>query len=144
MSKWKKAINDFLHTVYPPVFGAGFKKEGVEIGRNPNLISFDGRSVYFFGLMEREAAKFLDGLIILNGYTGWLTYILQELFYDEETGDELYGVIFDGLDSGQIKGLPRLSRDSVYQWVETVAPEVEEIKRSLEERRRASHSVPGI
>lgn len=142
MGKWIKAIDDFLHTVHPPVFGAGFKKEGVEIGRNPNLISFDGQSVYFFGLKEREASKLLDGVTVLSGYTGWLTYILQELFYDDETGDDLYGEIFDGLDSGLIKGPPRLSRESLYQWVDTVATEVEEIIRGLEERRREGHTVP--
>ncbi|MFZ5631834.1 MAG: hypothetical protein ACOY40_03235 [Bacillota bacterium] len=136
MAQWRKMVADFLNTIKPPVFGAGFKKEGVDITGHPNLISFDGHSVYFFGLKEAQATRLLDGITMLNGRTGWLAYILQELFYDEETGDGLYGEIFDRIDTGGIKGPPELSGESIYRWVEDVAPEVEEIKRGL---RRTSH-----
>ncbi|MFZ5597953.1 MAG: hypothetical protein ACOY31_13190 [Bacillota bacterium] len=122
---------EFLGIMSPSYFGAGFKKDGVDISNHTNLITFDGQSVYFFGLSEREASGLLDGVTMLSGYKGWLAYILQELFYDETIGEDLYGEIFDGLYSGAIKGPPDLSVDSIYRWVENVADEVESVIERL-------------
>ncbi|MFZ5647027.1 MAG: hypothetical protein ACOY30_05340 [Bacillota bacterium] len=132
MSVWKRMMEDFFGPLNTPLFGAGFRKEGVEINRHPRLISFDGHSVYFFGLKEKEAKELLDGVTMLNGYTGWLAYILQEVFFDERIAGDLYDEIFDGLDSGVINKPARLSSESIFQWVERVAPEVEKIKSRLE------------
>ncbi|MFZ5642317.1 MAG: hypothetical protein ACOY46_01855 [Bacillota bacterium] len=134
MLNWISRYNTFIKTINVPLFGAGFIREGVDIGSYPNFVSFDGTSVYFFGLTEKEASRLLDGITMLNGYTGWLSYILQEIFFDETFGDELYGEIFDGLGRGIIKHPSELSRESLYLWVEDVAPAVEEIKRRLEGR----------
>ncbi|MCL6610552.1 MAG: hypothetical protein K6T66_03310 [Peptococcaceae bacterium] len=128
---WKRAAADFINALRVPVFGAGFRKPGVDVAGHPNLVSFDGESVYFFGLGEKEAARLLDGTTLLNGRTGWLAYMLQEVFYDERAGDELYEALYDGLDSGVLKGPPDLSRESIYRWLEAVAPEVEKIKREV-------------
>ncbi len=128
MLKWKKALDDFFNTIESPVFGAGFKKPGTDVSSHPRLVSFDGHSVYFFGMKEKEAARLLDGITLASGRTGWLAYILQEVFYDDRAGDELYEALFDGLDSGRLKAPGVLSRESIYQWVESIAPEVERIK----------------
>lgn len=127
----KRTVAGFLSTIHVPLFGAGFKKDGVDVSGHPNLITFDGHSVYFFGLREREASGLLDGITLLNGRTGWLAYILQEIFYDDRAGDDLYGEIFDHIAAGNLKGPRELSRESIYRWVESVAPEVEEIKRKI-------------
>lgn len=132
MADWKRAAEGFLSTMRTPVFGAGFRKEGVDINSHPGIISFDGHSAYFFGLKENEAKRYLDDVTMLNGYTGWLAYILQEVFFDESMAEELYGEIFDGLYTGIIRGPDRLSRESIYQWVERSAPEVDRIKGRLE------------
>lgn len=127
----KKFLAGFLSTLRAPVFGAGFKKDGVDVAGHPNLITFDGHSVYFFGLSEREASRLLDGSALLNGFTGWLAYMLQELFYDDGSGEELYGEIFDSLNAGTLKRPGELTRESIYQWVESAAPEVEKIKKKI-------------
>ncbi|MCL6478726.1 MAG: polynucleotide adenylyltransferase [Peptococcaceae bacterium] len=142
MGWWKKKAAEFFSTLNVTIFGAGFRKDGVDITGHPNLISFDGHSVYFFGLREAQAARLLNGITLLNGRTGWLAYILQELFYDEKTGDQLYGEIFDRIESGDIKGPAELSRDSIYRWVEDVAPAVEEIKSRIS-GRISLEKVPG-
>ncbi len=131
MVGWKNLVAGFLTIIRPPVFGAGFKREGVDLAGRPGLISFDGHSFYFFGMSEREAAGLLDGIALLNGYTGWLAYMLQDVFYDEEAGEDLYGEIYDSLAAGVLKGPRELSVESVYRWVESAAPEVEKIKRKL-------------
>ncbi|MHB8158178.1 MAG: hypothetical protein ACYDEQ_12410 [Desulfocucumaceae bacterium] len=133
MGEWKKKMADFMNTINAPIYGAGFVKEGTEVSSHPNLITFDGVSAYFFGLQEHEASDFLDGLTVLNGYMGWLAYILQELFFDESSGEELYEEIYDGLNAGIIKPPQELSRETLYQWVDSVAPQVERIKRRLEQ-----------
>lgn len=124
-----------LNTVQVEVYGAGFKKDGVNIAGHPKMVSFDGFCVYFHGMGEKEAARHLDGITLLNGRTGWLAYILQEAFYEERAGDEFYGEIFDGLASGAIKGPPDLSGESVLRWVEEVAPEVEKIREGIGRRK---------
>lgn len=131
MFNWKAGFSGFMATIKPHTFGAGFIREGVDVAGHPNLLTFDGTSAYFFGLEEREAAKLLDGVTMLNGYTGWLTYILQELFFEEAVGDELYGEIYDRLASGVIKAPPELTRDAVYRWVDEVAAQVERIAGHL-------------
>ncbi|HBV98785.1 MAG: hypothetical protein JL50_11700 [Peptococcaceae bacterium BICA1-7] len=125
MPGWKEKMAHFWETIRPHTFGAGFIRGGVSVVGHPNLVTFDGVSAYFFGLTEKEAARFLDGVTMLSGYTGWLAYMLQELFFDEAVGDDLYGEIFDGLHNGIIKGPPELSVEAVYLWVEDVAPQVE-------------------
>lgn len=131
MPGWKENMAHFIKTIRPHTFGAGFIRGGVALAGHPNLVSFDGISAYFFGLTEKEATRFLDGVTMLSGYTGWLAYILQELFFDEALGDDLYGEIFDGLHAGIIKGPPELSGEAIYQWVEDVAPQVEGILSRL-------------
>jgi len=128
MGKWKGRAADFFLTVNPPVFGAGFKKNGVDVSSHPRLVSFDGNSCYFSGLTQSEAALLLDGVTLLNGYTGWLAYMLQEVFYEDLIGDRLYEEIFDRIDAGLIKKPLDLSRESIYKWVESTAREVEDIK----------------
>lgn len=98
---------------------------------HPNLITFDGHSVYFFGLSQREASRLLDGISLLNGLTGWLAYMLQEIFYDDRAGEELYGEIFDNLSAGILNGPRGLSKEAIYHWVERAAPEVEKIKKKI-------------
>lgn len=131
MPGWKENMANFMETIRPHTFGAGFIRGGVGLAGHPNLVSFDGVSAYFFGLTEKEAARFLDGVTMLSGYTGWLAYILQELFFDEAVGDDLYGEIFDGLHAGIIKGPTELSGEAIYRWVEDVAPQVEGILSRL-------------
>jgi len=131
LSRWKEDIADFLATIKPHTFGAGFIREGVSVAGHPNLLTFDGTSAYFFGLEKREAARFLDGVTMLNGYTGWLAYILQELFFEEAVGDDLYSEIYDALSAGIIKGPPELTGEAVYRWVEDVATQVERIAGRL-------------
>ncbi len=138
--RWRKAAADFFETLRVPVFGAGFIKPGTNPAGHPNLISFDGQSAYFFGLGEKEAARLLDGITLLNGRTGWLAYMLQEVFYDERAGEELYEALFDGIDSGELKGPRELSRESIYRWVESIAPEVERIRKNVIGRRRDPRS----
>lgn len=135
MPDWKRAAADFFNTVRAPVYGAGFRKPGVDLAGHPCLVTFDGHSVYFSGLGEREAARLLDGVTLLNGRTGWLAYILHEVFYDERAGEDLYGALYDGLESGALKGPRNLSGESVYLWVESVAPEVERMRSDLIGRR---------
>jgi len=135
--EWKRTVTGLLKAVQVPLYGAGFKKPEVDITDHPKLLSFDGYSVYFFDLNEKEAAKLLNGITFLNGYNGWLAYILQEVFYDERFGDELYESLLDGLYSGILEIPPHLSRESVYSWVENIAPEVEKLKRMV-------MTLPGI
>lgn len=127
-------LEDFCGALKTAEFGAGFIKEGVDIKNHPGLITFDGHSAYFYGIKEKDARRLLDGVTILNGQTGWLAYMLQDIFFDEKIADDLYGEIFDGLYYGVIKGPPRFSRESIYQWVESVAPEVEKIVSRLKSR----------
>ncbi|MCL5057034.1 MAG: hypothetical protein M1130_03360 [Actinobacteria bacterium] len=125
MPRWKESLANFWETIKPHTFGAGFIRGGVDLAGHPHLVTFDGVSAYFFGLTEREAARFLSGVTMLSGYTGWLAYMLQELFFDEAVGDDLYDEIFDGLHAGVIKGPAELSGEAIYRWVEDVAPGVE-------------------
>lgn len=136
MSPGKSILEDFWGTLGTAVFGAGFIKEGVDVKSHPGLITFDGHSAYFYGLKEREAKKLLEGVTMLNGYTGWLAYILQDIFFDEGIEEDLYGEIFDGLYSGMLQGPAKLSRESIFQWVESAAPQVEKIKSRLSSRLR--------
>lgn len=127
MARWKRAVAGFFNVVHPPLFGAGFRKDNVDVAGHPNLISFDGCSVYFFGLRKIEADRLLDGVTLLNGRTGWLAYMLQELYYDQYIGDNLYGEIYSSIDSGAIPAPPEITCESIYRWVEDVAQEVEKI-----------------
>lgn len=127
----KKSVTGFLNALGAPVYGAGFKKDGLNIEDHPNLISFDGHSVYFSGLGEKEAARLLDEVALLNGRTGWLAYILQEVYYDDRDADILYEAIYDGIDTGIIKGPADLTRESIFKWVEAAAPEIEKIRQRL-------------
>ena len=127
----KNLLAGFHDNLSISVYGAGFRKEGVDISGDPRLITLDGHSVYFSGIGEKEASGLLEGVTLLNGRTGWLSYILQELFFDERVAQRLYEEIFDSLYTGLIKGPEDLSRESVLSWAESVAPEVEKIVERL-------------
>jgi|GEM_PF-2183144 len=128
---WGDGLGQFFSSLRGPVFGAGFKKPGLDTAAHPNLISLDGESVYFFGLGEREAARLLDGITVLNGRKSWLAYILQDIFYDERFAAGLYEKIYDALDSGALPGPAGLDRESVFRWLEDAAPQVEKLVEEL-------------
>ncbi len=116
----------------PEVFGAGFRKAGVKIADHPNLITFDGDSVYFFGISKKEAEELLNEVRLLNGKIGWLAYMLQEVFYHEAIAGELYDALFDALYAGALKRPEALTKDALYQWLDNIAPEVEQLIHNLQ------------
>lgn len=128
---WKQEIDGLYKLLKVEVFGAGFRKNGVIVSNHQNLITFDGESIYFFGISREEAEKLLDEVQLLNGKIGWLAYMLQEVFYNDLIGDELYYALFDALYGGTLTGPEELSKDAIYQWLDIVASEVEVITNYL-------------
>ncbi len=124
------------------IFGAGFKKPDVSVADNPYLITFDGESVYFFGITEREAKKYLDGVTLLNGKTGWLAYMLQEVFYNDLIEEELYDALFDALYAGTINGPEKLTKGTIHQWLDSIAPDVQAIISLLLKKSGIDRTAP--
>ncbi len=128
---WLEKLGSFLYSFNPPAYGAGFKKSGVAISSHRNLITFDGDSVYFFELSNSEAEKYLEDITLLNGKTGWLAYVVQEAFYREEVGEELYDALFDALYGGALAAPKYLSREIIFQWLDEISPQIETLVKLL-------------